>query len=362
MNASVTDAVQALGVTVAGLLPAVTSPELTPDVIINPVKTHPVGIGGYVGLHPSPLGEIHARRLQAQVVIRVKADSLADLGGSESAVTNALVGANRTFLRSQGIHRLSRDTEFSQLYLGAEDGLAVAAGKDIRFDIDYEFRQLPEIAGGQISALPLDLMLHTTSGKPAPLFDHSFGTDPLSSFDVFDDAPTNNGPGVWSYSSADQRVNQTSSIRGGSNAFNPSKRGGYLVLQPATVPALPENWLLKVELGADQGGIGLVFNFEDINNYYFFLMNLPSAYRILGKKVGGALSFLDSGGQDSGNSYGAGEHHLRLLQQNGELQLALDHKPVMSAREHTLPAAGRVGFFCRNCPTARFRSLRWLSL
>jgi hypothetical protein len=128
------------------------------------------------------------------------------------------------------------------------------------------------------------------------------------------------------------------------------------------VPALPNNWLLQVELGADRGGIGLVFNFQNSGNYYFFLMNLPSAYRMLGRKVDGVLSFLDSGGQDNGNSYSPGEHHLRLLQQNGELQLALDHIPVMTARENTPPTAGRVGFFCRNCPTARFRSLRWVGL
>jgi hypothetical protein len=93
MDAPVVDAVQALYPAVAGLLlPA--RPELTPGVQVNPVKSHPSGIGGYVGLRPVPRGQIHARRLQAQVVIRVKADSVRDLGVAESAVANAPLTAS----------------------------------------------------------------------------------------------------------------------------------------------------------------------------------------------------------------------------------------------------------------------------
>jgi len=362
MMVSVADAVQALNLAVTGLLPPPASPDLAPDVMINPVKTHPTGIGGYIGLNQLPLGEIHARNLKAQVVIRIKADTLIELGTTESAVTNTLIGANSTQLRSQGIYRISRDTEFSQIYHGAEDGLEVAIGKDIRFDIDFEYQRPPDTASGQISTVPLDLILHASDNPARRLYSEDFDSDPLSAFNIFDDTPTSNGPSSWSYDAVAGQIEQSSGISGGSNAFNASKRGTCLVLQPSSLPVLPDNWLLHADIGADSGGIGVVFNFQDIDNYYFFIMSLPTPYRFLGKKSAGSFSFLDSGGQDDGNAYSAGNHTLRLIQQNGEFEVAMDHTPIMSARENSQPPSGSVGFFCRNSAAARFQSLRWLAL
>jgi len=361
MNATVADAVQALNSTVTGLLPPPADPQFTPEVLINPVKSHPAGIGGYIGLNREPMGEIHARRLKAQVVIRVKADSLAALGGTESAVTNALVGANRSQLRSQGIFRITRDTDFGQVLLAA-DGLDVAAGKDIRFDVDYEYQRLPNQAAGVISNVPLDLIMNNTGNQPRTLFENDFSEDPLGRFDLFDDNPTTGGPGIWSHDVAAARILQTAVISGGSNAFNASKRGSCMVLQPSQVSILPDNWLLYAELGADSGGIGLVFNFQDIDNYFFFIMSQPTPYRLIGRKQAGTFSFLDQGGQDNGAAYTPGEHSIRLVQQNGELELAIDQVPLLSASESTPPAAGSVGFLTRNSATARFHSLRWLAL
>lgn len=361
MNATVADAVQALNSAVTGLLPPPIGPQFAPEVLINPVKSHPAGIGGYIGLNREPVGEVHARRLKAQVVIRVKADSLAALGNTESAITNALVGANRTQLRSQGIFRISRDTDFGQMLLAA-DGLDVAAGKDIRFNVDFEYQRLPNQAGGLIRSVPLDLIMNTTGGRPRSLYEDDFREDPLSRFDLFDDNPTNGGPGTWSHDAATARIVQTSGISGGSNAFNASKRGTVMVLQPSEVSTLPGNWLLYAELGADSGGIGLVFNFRDIDNYYFFIMSQPTPYRLIGKKQAGLFSFLDQGGQDNGTAYTQGEHNIRLVQQNGELELAIDQVQLLSASESTPPAAGSVGFLSRNSDTSRFHSLRWLAL
>lgn len=359
---SVADAVQALNTTVSGLLQPPARPELAPDILINPVKSHATGIGGYIGLDQTTQGEIFACSLKAQVVIRIKADTLIALSDTESIVTNTLIGVNPTQLLSQGIYRITRDTRFSQIYNGAEDGLDAAVGKDIHFNIDFEYQEPPDISSGQISSVPLDLTLHSTDNQVSQLYSEDFDTSPHESFDVFDDAPVNNGPSVWDFNDTDGRIEQTSGISGGSNAFNASKRGSYLVLKPSIVSALPENWLLEAEISADSGGIGLIFNFRDIDNYYFFIMNMPNAYRFLGKKTTGSFSFLDSGGQDNGNAYIAGSHSLRLIQQNGEFELNMDHTPVLTARENTQPSAGSVGFLCRNCDNARFHSMRWLAL
>lgn len=362
MVVSISDTVQALSAVIAGLLPAQPDPALAPDIRVNPTRTHPAGIGGFVGLQPQPFGEIHARRMQAQVVILVKAGDLAALSPSEAAITNALVGANPTLLRGQGVHRITRNMNVGQLYRGAEDGLAVAVGKDIGFDIDFEFRRLPQESEGVISTIPLDLLLHNTGNPVQQLFSSEFDTDPLAAFDSMDDSSTSNGPGNWTFNGSDRSVEQDSSISGGSNGVNASKRGTYLVLQPGAVARQPEHFLLQVELAADGGGIGIVFNFQDIDNFHFFIMSMPTPYRLLGKKVAGSFSFLDSGAADAINGYEPGPQRLRLVQQNSEILVALNAEPVLVATENAPPAAGSVGFLCRNCATARFRSLRWLSL
>ncbi len=361
MEVPVADAIDALTAVVAGLLPASPDPAFAPDLIVNPMKSHASGIGGFVGLHPEPAGEIHARRLRAQIVIRVKANSVAALSAAESSVTNALLRASETQLRSRGVYRIVRDTEFGVSYVGADSGLAAAAGKDIRFDVDFEYRQLPEDAAGVIETVPLDLMLQTTDARAETLYADDFATDPLADFTAIDDG-TLSSAGNWSYNSVLGRVEQTSTASGGNNPFNPNKRGTYLVLRSSLVARIPTDWILHAELGATSGGIGLVFNFRDVDNFYFFIMSQPTPYRLLGKKVGGAFSFLDVGGQGPNRTYEPGDHRVRLVQQDGELELALDGRPVLTARENAPPPPGSVGFLSRSCPTARFHSLRWLGL
>jgi hypothetical protein len=241
--------------------------------------------------------------------------------------------------------------------------MTVAAGKDIRFDVDYEYRRLPDGPSGVISELPLDLLLHQTDHGPQLLYGDEFGADPLAQFEISDDIQVTNGPGAWNYDAAGEQVVQTASIRGGNNNGNsPNKLGTRLVLQPSVIARQASNWVLHAEIGADQGTIGLVFNYVDSDNYHFFLMNRPGPYRFLAKREGGVFSFLDVGGRDNSTGYDAGDYSVRIVQQHGEFQLAIDNTPLLSGRDNTTPPDGRVGFFCRNCSTARFRSLRWVGL
>ena len=60
------------------------------------------------------------------------------------------------------------------------------AGKDIRFDVDYEYRQLPDGPSGVISELPLDLLLHQTDHGPQLLYGEEFDADPLAQFEISD--------------------------------------------------------------------------------------------------------------------------------------------------------------------------------
>ena len=364
MEVSVTEAVAALDAAIQELLPGAPDPALAPEVRINPLTSHLAGIGGVLGLSREPPGEIMARRLCAHVVVRVKAGDLAGVAAAEAQVTNALVGADADGLRDQGIFRLARDHSLPDLVLSAADGLPAGAGKDIRFQVLYEFRKLPEAPSGVIDALPLDLMNHTTEGRPRELFRSEFETDPLALFDPVDDAGASGGPGVWSYDGAEAEVRQSSAIGGGSNNFNASKRGTSLVLRPAAVTGPVRDFVLWASCRSDTGGgIGLVFRWQDENNGYFFIMNRPSPYRLFAKKVGDSLSFLSEGGRDNTRGYELGQwHDLRLLVQGASFDLALDGRTVLVGRDDSLADPGLVGFLCRSNESARFRFLRWVAL
>ena len=361
MEIPVAEAISALNSRLATLLPTSASEALTPDILINPVRTWPAGIGGYVGLNAEPVGEIHARRIRAQVVIRVKADSLPDLGPAETSVTHALMGASRSTLRHQGILRISRDTDFERLLSGPDSGLGDLSAKDIRFDVDFEYLRLPEDASSIIDSISLDLLLNETGNRPRVLYNGDFQHDLLSDFDAFDDTDTNNGPSNWDWSEDAQAIIQTSAISGGSHQFNPSKRGTCLILRTPNGP-LPDYWLLQANMQSEQGGMGLVFNFRDMNNYDFLILNRAAAYSLIGRKQEGSFSFAQSGGQMEGSGYTPGEDtSIRVAFQDNQFQVLINHQTRFTARvDESTP--GTVGLLCRNNGTAQFRSLRWISL
>ncbi|MCH8498905.1 MAG: hypothetical protein LAT63_10530 [Marinobacter sp.] len=362
MEVSVSEALDALNSRLATLLPSIDAP-LDPEIQITPERTHTAGIGGYVGKHQDPFGEIHARRVKAQVIVRVKADSLAELSAMEASVTRALVAASPSALRTQGIFRITRDTDYQSSILNAGDGLSANAGRDLRFHVDFEYRRLPDAPAGVIEDLFIDTLLHRTDNVPDERYNNRFLDDPLADFTQFDDSDVNNGPGQWGYDSDQQAIVQTSAITGGSNGFNASKRGTLLVLNPSVVSTTPEHWLLHAQMDATHGGIGLIFNFRDINNYHFLLLNLPTPYTLLAQKSQGEFSFMAEGGQAQGVSYTADQTlSIRLARQGDEYSVRVNDAFTLAARDHSGDPPGLVGLFCRNNATARFRSLRWIAL
>ena len=78
------------------LLPPPADPDLAPEVTINPVRVRPSGLGGYVGPHADPDGDVVGRFLEAKALVEVKATSLAGLDAAVGTVTRALVGAAGT--------------------------------------------------------------------------------------------------------------------------------------------------------------------------------------------------------------------------------------------------------------------------
>jgi len=299
----------------------------------------------------------------------VKAPTVPQLAAAESGIALALLGANPVNLRSQGVFRIRRVIETAdRLVMGLDDEVA---GRDVRFEVLYEFSKLPDVGGGLIASIPIDLIHQTASSgrSPSDLLRVDCEQNPLALFDVVDDESLTE-PGQWQYAAAEREMRQTASAGGGSNNFNASKRGTCLLVRPAATPPAPPNFVLYASMRSDSsGGIGLVFRFHDIDNFYYLLLhdngnpNAPFHYRLIGRKQEGAFSFLESGGADESAGYTPNQwFFVRLAVQDEQFDLAIDGVPVLSGRDTGLASAGRVGFMCRSAAGARFRFLHWVAL
>jgi hypothetical protein len=363
------EAVAALNTTLQGLLPTDDPPAQAPELFVNPLKSHSVGIGGVVGIRTQdPAGDVSALRVTAEVVVRVKASNAALLAGKESAISTALLGADPVNLRTSGVYRIRRMVEtIERSVLTFQD----LSGRDIRFEVLYEFTKPPTVGEGLISSVPIDLIHRTSStpGKPADLLRVDFEQDPMSLFDVVDDSGLNE-PGAWAYAAAEREVRQTATAGGGSNNFNATKRGTCLLVRSAATPPPPRNYVLYTSMRSDgSGGIGLVFRFQDIDNFYYLLLHdngnplAPFRYRIIARKQNGDFSFLEAGGAESEAGYTPNQwFSLRLAVQDEQFDLAIDGVEVLSGRDAGIMSPGRVGFMSRSAAGARFRFFHWVAL
>lgn len=340
-------------------MPAPADPALAPEVHIQPLSFQPVGVGGVLSHTQSvPRGAVQARRLAARLVLRVKAASQSGLTAAEATASAALVGADASGLRSQGIFKLRPAATVNP---NVED--PAGAGRDVHFDVLFEYRKLPQADTGVIEAIVADSLLRASSGTVRQLFSSEFQLDPLTQFDVRDD-PQAQGSGDWQYDAQRAELLQVASLSGGSNDFDADKAGTALVLRPAAVPALARNFVLWASMRSDVGGgIGLVFRYLDPANHYFFLMNEPQSYRLLARKVDAQAAFLDSAGRTQDAGYAPDVWNLvRLSVQDQDFEIAINGAVALRGRDAALDQAGSVGLLCRNNSGARFRLLRWLAL
>jgi len=370
MAVSLLEAVTALNTTLHGLLPGAADPTLAPELFVNPLSSQLAGVGGVVGIRTiAPAGEVMALRVTAEVVVRVKAPTVGELAAVESNVSTALLGADRVTLRSSGVFRIRRLSDQVGQPVSESDDVAE---RDVRFEVLYEFSKLPDVGEGVISSIPVDLVQRSTdsaSRPPSDLLLVDCEQDPLGLFDVVNDDSLSE-PGQWAYAAADREIRQTSGAGGGSSNFNPSKRGTYLLVRPAATPPAPRNFVLYTSMRSDSSGaIGLIFRFQDIENFYYVLLHdngnpgAPFRYRIMGRKLGGTFSFLESGGADNTLGYTPNTwFSLRLAVQDQQFDLAIDGVDVLSGRDDGIASPGRVGFMSRSAEEARFRFLHWVAL
>jgi hypothetical protein len=348
------EAMNGLSAVLAELLPAGAAPTLAPTLEVHPLRIVPTGLGGFVGLSHEPEGEIVGRRLEATALVAVKAASVDGLGEAVSAVTSALLAADRRSLRDRGVLRLDLDA-LGPKPAAASDGVAE---REVQFKVLYEFLKRPVEAGDVIQRVPIDFELGR--GKPTrTLVDTGLGVGSLAQFEVFDDPEATGKPSQWQENGAEERIEQLANVS--SNVKipeNPKKEGTYLVLR--TLPARPpvRDFVVRTTLrSGETGGIGLVFRWQDAGNFYFFLMHSDAerVYRVLGKKVGGTFAALDTPALDKTQGFEVGRlYDVKLVAEGPDFEVYLDGERILEGRDGSLAEPGRIGLLSRNNRQAFF--------
>lgn len=325
-------------------------------MLVTPVKISPTGIGGYVGHHPDPHGDVLGRRITARVTMSVAAASVATLDDEVQRVAQTVLSAARRELALLGILKLSL-LELGPRPATGGGGPPTTPRRDVAFDVLYEFLKLPEAAGGVIQTIPLDIEAALSANEPRTLLSGPFVADPLANFDTIDDpAATTAGPSSWSFDAALQGVRQTSAIRGGPNAAEPNQPGTYLVLRATPARPVVRDFSLAASMDATViGGIGFVFRFSDVDNFYYALLDSRTGFRRIGKKVGGTFAALQQGGLDDSAGFQINTlMRVRLVAEGAAFRLLVDGETVLEAQDDELTSAGRVGLMVRHCTGARF--------
>ncbi len=312
-----------------------------------------------MGFNHDPEGEIVGRRVKANAIVGVKTKTLDTLNGAVAGVTAAVVGAPRSDLRRLGILDVGVAGVGSQAPPGP--GPHGVARQEVTFDVSYEYLKLPASPSGVIGAIPLDVDL-SRDHDPSTLTAMEFNEQSLADFEVVDDpAATSNGPSAWQFDAVEQRIQQTSSIFGGTAAVNANKPGTYLVLR--TTPSRPAvaDLILRAEVeSGDDQGIGLVFRYRDDANFYFFVANNNKGYRLLAKKVAGTFQQV---ALDATKSYTVGAiTRLKVVAVGPDLQVFVDDEPALTGSDSSLPDPGRVGLMAYRNPQAFFYSIELVAI
>jgi len=356
MDALNSEALTGLTIAVQSLLPPTADPSLAPDLSVAPTRFSSTGLNGFVGVNHEPDGEIIGRRVKANAIVGVKTNSLDALNSAVAGVTAAVVGAPRADLRRLGILDVGVTGVGPQVPPKGPN----AARQEVTFGVSYEYLKLPTAPSGLIQSVPLSLDL-SREHDPRQLMGGEFTSQSLVELEVIDDpAATTNAPSHWTFDTAQQRIQQTSAIGGGTSAVNANKPGTYLVV-PATPsrPAVTE-FIFRSEVQSDgDEGIGLVFRFVDDANFCFFLANASKNYRLLGRKSAGTFQQL---AVDATKSFTVGTSmRLKVVAAGPTLEVSVDDKPALSGVDPA-PGAGRVGLMAFRNPLAFFYGIELVGI
>jgi hypothetical protein len=138
-----TEALSALEAAFSSLMPAGVPAGLGRNVLIDPQRIRPLGLGGFVGNHHAPDAALYGRRVTARVELGVTGGNDNSARQYLSGMAAGLLASSRSELAALGIHRLSRlDTDMPRA---------------IAFSVDFEFIPIPAASTERITEVVLSI-------------------------------------------------------------------------------------------------------------------------------------------------------------------------------------------------------------
>ena len=191
-------------------------------------------------------------------------------------------------------------------------------------------------------------------GAQTPLFVDRFSDGNSSGWAVVDNA-TAKAPSHWTVINNAYVENSGASYSDGVGIFGQTTDGyeigtySWLTSSGAASPFGAMD--LNLRLRSDGiGVIGVMFGYQDDNNYYRFSLSKREGYRKLEKKVAGVFSELATSPQ----SYTTGAWMtLRIVHQNGVIIVFLDGQQVAASNDKTF-SGGRIGLWTGRNTAATF--------
>ncbi len=215
-----------------------------------------------------------------------------------------------------------------------------------------EYRTFPGPLAGGIDTPPL-FEEQFAGSEGGLLFREEFGPNARDRYEIVDEGKEL-GPSAWEVQSG--YIVQTSGIFGGSiSATVPDKPGTMAVTGSLSWADVRIRASFR---SADEDAIGVVFRYQDVDNYYRFSMDRKRSYRRLVKKVGGMFKLL----WEDNTAYNLGQLYHFLIEAHGDWLLGSVDDALLFALQDKGLSTGRVGFYCWANSAAHFESLSVESL
>ena len=328
---------------ISNLLPDAEGPDFIPHVTVVPTKLGPVGVGGVVGTLDDPHGDIRMHRLEGFATVVLKASTPELLHDATAAAATSLLSTDRLALRREGIFAL-QTSSIGPLRLVGTIPSSARYERDVELKVIYELRIDPASPGGIISVIPQLVSLHPPIDTYETVVDIDLRSDSLSRFTVIDDAAaTTDTPSDWQFDPVTRRTAQLSSIHGGGFGIGPDKPGTVLLLSDAT-PPIKDLALRVICRSADQRALGVVFRWQDSENFYFFLMSNTPQYAMIAKKSGGVFSDLDTVALNTDFQLQQNRSYTITISASGEILRAYaGNSVVVSGQDLSISDPGGIG-------------------